>query len=84
MINLLPLLFTLITIFGNYYIPILNDASVKDVSENNKFDSQPVGWTFSIWGIIYTGLLFLSYKIFSNELIWDNSKNYFILFILYV
>ena len=74
MINLLPLLFTIITIFGNYYIPILNDVSVKDVSENNKFDAQPAGWTFSIWGIIYTGLLFLSYKIYSNQLIWDNSK----------
>ena len=33
MINLLSLLFTLITIFGNYYIPILNDAIV--ISENN-------------------------------------------------
>lgn len=74
MINLLPLLFTIITIFGNYYIPILNDASVKDASEDKKFDSQPAGWTFSIWGIIYIGLLFLSYKIYSNELIWNNNK----------
>ena len=35
----LPLLFTLFTILGNYYIPILNKVSVKDISNNNKFEA---------------------------------------------
>lgn len=71
----LPLIFTILTIFGNYYIPILNNVSVKEISENNKYDSQPAGWTFSIWGIIYIGLLFISYKIIQQKLIWDNKRN---------
>ena len=29
MINLLPLFFTLLTIFGNYYIPILNNTKCE-------------------------------------------------------
>ena len=76
----LPLFFTLLTIFGNYYIPILNKSSVKKISNNNKFDAQPAGWTFSIWGIIYIGLLFISYKIFIGKLYWN--KNLTFLFVL--
>lgn len=69
MIKYLPLVFTLLTIFGNYYIPILNKLNVGDISK--KFDAQPASWTFSIWGIIYMGLLFVSYKIVIGKLIWD-------------
>jgi hypothetical protein len=76
----LPLFFTLLTIFGNYYIPILNKSSVKEISNNNKFDAQPAGWTFSIWGIIYMGLLFISYNIFTSKLKWNNKRT--IVFIL--
>ena len=52
MIKYLPLLFTLLTIFGNYYIPVLNKANVKDINNDKKFDAPPAGWTFSVWGMI--------------------------------
>ena len=80
----LPLIFTILTIFGNYRIPIMNKINVKDVSDNNKFESQPIGWTFSIWGLIYSGLIYISYKLATNKLYWDDKRiNLFILSCLF-
>lgn len=76
----LPLIFTILTVFGNYYIPILNKANVKDINEDNKLYAQPAGYTFSIWGIIYTGLIYLSYRLIVGKSTWEN--NILILYIL--
>jgi translocator protein len=68
----IPLISTILTIFGNYYIPLLNNTNVGYVSK--KLEAQPAGWTFSIWGFIYTALIYLTYKITTNEISWSNNS----------
>lgn len=79
-LNCIPLFITLITILGNYFIPKYNKSSIGGESDKNKLDVTPSGWTFSIWSIIYFGLLYLSVSIIIGNLKWDN--NSIILFIL--
>jgi hypothetical protein len=70
----IPLIFTILTIFGNYYIPTINNNSVGFVAGENKLDAQPSGWTFSIWGFIYTALIYLTYKISQNKIVWSDGS----------
>ena len=70
----LPLLFTIFTISGNYLIPKINDTSVGFTPSGDKLYAQPAGWTFSIWALIYSGLCYLTFKIYNNELQWNNSS----------
>ena len=70
----LPLIATILTIFGNYYIPKLNNKGLDFVPEEYKLDVQPANWTFSIWGFIYTALIYLTYKISSGSIIWSNKS----------
>jgi len=68
----IPLISTLLTIFGNSYIPILNRTSVGFVPY--KLEVQPAWWTFSsTWSFIYTALIYLTYKITTNEISWSNN-----------
>ena len=71
---LLPLLITIITILGNYFIPLFNNTSIGNQSNINKLEASPAGWTFSIWTIIYISLLYLSYGLISGSLKWDNTS----------
>ena len=70
----LPLIATLLTIFGNYYIPKLNNKGLDFVPEEYKLDVQPANWTFSIWGVIYTALIYLTYKISKGDIVWSNNS----------
>jgi len=70
----LPLIATILTIFGNYYIPNLNNKGLDFVPDEYKLDVQPANWTFSIWGVIYTALIYLTYKISRGSITWSNKS----------
>lgn len=70
----IPLAATALTIFGNYYIPKLNGQSVGQNPGNIVLQAQPAGFTFGIWGFIYTALIYLSYKVYKQDIIWSDSS----------
>jgi hypothetical protein len=72
--KILPLLATSLTIFGNYYIPKLNGQGIGQNPGNIVLEAQPAGFTFGIWGFIYSALIYLSYKIYDEDIVWSNSS----------
>lgn len=68
-LKLTNLVFLLLTVFINFlanYLPI-NGLSSGEVSDLYKNPFTPAGFTFSIWGIIYTLLIvFIIYRFFGS------------------
>jgi len=50
----IPLILTIVTILSNAMV----GGKIKDVSDMNKLNITPSGFTFSIWGVIYSLLLY--------------------------
>jgi len=64
----LPVGFSLLTILSNSL-----GGNIKEISDKYKIDITPAGFTFSIWGVIYSLLLyttFVNYK----ELLYTQTK----------
>ena len=72
--KIIPLGVTLSTIVSNYYIPKILGKSVGRVSDENDLLVTPAGWTFSIWGIIYSSLTYLSIKHYQGEFVWNDKS----------
>ena len=72
--KIIPLGVTAATIASNYLFPQILGKSVGQVSEDNELLVTPSGWTFSIWGIIYSGLSYLGYKYYKGEFEWSNES----------
>ncbi len=53
----LPVGITLLTILGNG----LGSSNIKEISDRYKIDITPAPFTFSIWGIIYSLLLYVTF-----------------------
>ena len=70
--NKIPLLVTILVLIGNAF----SGQGNKTVSDFHNLTITPSGRTFSIWGIIYTGLLFVSYK---YNKAFDKVQNLYIL-----
>ena len=70
--KILPLIITVLTIFFNYYLQRQSDKSIGEVSDENNLLVTPAGWTFSIWGLIYSSLIYLSYEYIQEDLKWSD------------
>ena len=74
----IPFIFTIITIIGNYGIPKYYNKSVGYLAEENKLEVQPARWAFPIiWTLIYSGLIYLTYKISNGTISWNNKSYVF-------
>ena len=70
----LPLVITGLTIFSNYYFTKKEGKSIGDVSDEYDLPDTPAGWTFSIWGLIYSSLAYISYKHFKGDFEWSDQS----------
>lgn len=70
----LPLVITGLTIFSNYYFPKKEGKSIGDVSDKYGLPVTPAGWTFSIWGLIYSSLAYISYKHLKGDFEWSDKS----------
>lgn len=69
-----PLITFIIMILINFIYPLINGTSVGNMPNNEKLGVAPANYAFSIWGIIYIGLILLI--MFKSN--WTkNSLNYF-------
>lgn len=57
--NYIPLIITTLVIIGNSYSSNNRTSRLGDFHKTN---ISPSGFTFSIWAIIYSGLMFVSYQ----------------------
>lgn len=56
----LPVGVTLLTILSNA-IGNISGSSIKEISDKYKIDVTPAGFTFSIWGVIYSLLIYTTF-----------------------
>ena len=71
MSNILPIVFTILMVAGNALVPKLLNKSISTASNQYEFKTKPAGFTFSIWGVIYAGLLLYSLSIFRKASPWS-------------
>lgn len=74
--NFILILSLLVTLIFNFIYPKLYGVSVGNISHKTKLDVTPHKFTFSIWGLIYLGLIILVF--FKNN--WTSKSIY--LFVL--
>lgn len=71
----IPIICTVLMIVGNAIIPKLVKVAISSVSNEYSFRTTPVGFTFSIWGLIYTSLLAYSVAILYKTVPWDHERS---------
>lgn len=67
---MLPHISLFVSLLINYYYPRLQNTSVGFISEKTRLDISPAKYAFSIWGLIYLGLILLVFL----KKNWDNSS----------
>jgi translocator protein len=47
----------------------INDVSTKQLSDTLSTLITPIGWTFSIWSVIYLGLILVAVRVFWKQIV---------------